>query len=236
MASSFLSVPRGVKIKTMARLLLFCVLIHPSQSFTGTDRIRSAVAKIELNPFSSYNHDRRKLSKREISSNKHWHDVVVGKVPSHVSLHKEPLKARSTKGDNNEADVYQEQENASNNEIESAQHENAITSNDSNIATIHLGSAAALHSHHSIQPQSSDNLYMDPIEIIDDETRQKEKRKLKKRTNRMKVSATVSVMFTSLLLLIYLSGPGQWRYYLAGGICAAISHAITTPVDVIKVR
>ena len=32
------------------------------------------------------------------------------------------------------------------------------------------------------------------------------------------------------------SGPGGWRYYLAGGICAATAHAIATPIDVVKVR
>lgn len=27
-----------------------------------------------------------------------------------------------------------------------------------------------------------------------------------------------------------------WRFYLAGGICAAVSHTIATPIDVVKVR
>jgi hypothetical protein len=31
------------------------------------------------------------------------------------------------------------------------------------------------------------------------------------------------------------SSPGSWRYFLAGGLCAASSHAIPTPIDVIKV-
>jgi uncharacterized membrane protein (DUF2068 family) len=35
--------------------------------------------------------------------------------------------------------------------------------------------------------------------------------------------------------LMSVSGPGAWRYFLAGGICAAVSHAITTPIDVVKV-
>ena len=36
--------------------------------------------------------------------------------------------------------------------------------------------------------------------------------------------------------VIKYSPPGCWRYYLAGGICASTSHAITTPIDVVKVR
>jgi hypothetical protein len=36
--------------------------------------------------------------------------------------------------------------------------------------------------------------------------------------------------------LLSVAGPGSWRYFAAGGICAATSHAITTPIDVVKVR
>ena len=28
----------------------------------------------------------------------------------------------------------------------------------------------------------------------------------------------------------------DWRFFLAGGICAATSHGITTPIDVVKTR
>ena len=37
-------------------------------------------------------------------------------------------------------------------------------------------------------------------------------------------------------LVLKLAGAGSWRYFLAGGICAAISHAFTTPIDVVKTR
>lgn len=47
------------------------------------------------------------------------------------------------------------------------------------------------------------------------------------------MTACVVALFSSLLAV---SGPGAWRYFLAGGICAATSHAITTPIDVVKVR
>ena len=28
----------------------------------------------------------------------------------------------------------------------------------------------------------------------------------------------------------------DWRYFVAGGICAATSHGITTPIDVVKTK
>jgi hypothetical protein len=44
--------------------------------------------------------------------------------------------------------------------------------------------------------------------------------------------ATFTILaFASILRL---SEPGSWRYFLAGGICAMVSHAIPTPIDVIK--
>ena len=52
-----------------------------------------------------------------------------------------------------------------------------------------------------------------------------------------KVSLTV-IGLAGLLafsLLLTLSGPGSWRFFLAGGLCAASSHAIPTPIDVVKV-
>lgn len=36
--------------------------------------------------------------------------------------------------------------------------------------------------------------------------------------------------------LVMASGPGAWRYYLSGGICAAASHTVPVPIDVIKTR
>ena len=53
-----------------------------------------------------------------------------------------------------------------------------------------------------------------------------------------KVAMTVTAVagILSFALLLHLSGPGAWRFFLAGGLCAALSHAIPTPIDVIKVR
>ena len=47
------------------------------------------------------------------------------------------------------------------------------------------------------------------------------------------IVATVLTLFS---ILMKISGPGSWRYYAAGGICAAFSHGITTPIDVVKTR
>ena len=49
--------------------------------------------------------------------------------------------------------------------------------------------------------------------------------------------AKVTVLFSVVVFsLLKMSPSGSWRYYLAGGICASTSHAITTPIDVVKVR
>jgi hypothetical protein len=43
-------------------------------------------------------------------------------------------------------------------------------------------------------------------------------------------------MFGAILYkFVTNSSPGSWRYFLSGGLCAASSHAIPTPIDVIKV-
>ena len=55
------------------------------------------------------------------------------------------------------------------------------------------------------------------------------------RTDRIQLSLMNAAMFLAFAGLIYVSGPGSWRYFAAGGICAATSHAVTTPIDVVKV-
>jgi hypothetical protein len=53
-----------------------------------------------------------------------------------------------------------------------------------------------------------------------------------------KITIAGIMLFLSLAVgsVLKYSPPGCWRYYLAGGICASTSHAITTPIDVVKVR
>jgi hypothetical protein len=57
-------------------------------------------------------------------------------------------------------------------------------------------------------------------------------------TTQEQITLTIStmVLLGALASLILISGQGAWRFYLAGGLCAAISHGITTPIDVVKVR
>ena len=49
------------------------------------------------------------------------------------------------------------------------------------------------------------------------------------------IGGTIIAAAFSLYGIIFLTAPGAWRYFCAGGICAATSHAIPTPIDVIKV-
>jgi solute carrier family 25 (mitochondrial phosphate transporter), member 3 len=48
----------------------------------------------------------------------------------------------------------------------------------------------------------------------------------------------LAIFFTLLAVvgLIKQSGPGSWRYYLAGAICATSSHVIPVPIDTVKTR
>jgi hypothetical protein len=54
-------------------------------------------------------------------------------------------------------------------------------------------------------------------------------------TDKALLAATTGLLASAVYLLLSMSGPGSWRYFLAGGICAALSHAVPTPVDVVKV-
>lgn len=53
--------------------------------------------------------------------------------------------------------------------------------------------------------------------------------------DKLVVAATTLVGIVGFTVLVLASGPGAWRYYLSGGVCAATSHAIPTPIDVVKV-
>ena len=55
------------------------------------------------------------------------------------------------------------------------------------------------------------------------------------RTDKGILCLALGLLASSLFLLLTLSGPGSWRYFMAGGICAAVSHALPTPIDVVKV-
>lgn len=101
---------------------------------------------------------------------------------------------------------------------------------------LHADISAKITDSNEIVPLPVDNsTHNDNGALTEEELLKIQKRKIKKRKNRIMVSIATTSMFSAFLGLIYMSGPGQWRYYLAGGICAAVSHAITTPVDVIKV-
>jgi hypothetical protein len=49
------------------------------------------------------------------------------------------------------------------------------------------------------------------------------------------IGSFVGLAAATVVMFLLYSAPGAWRFFLAGGICAATSHAIPTPVDVVKV-
>lgn len=80
--------------------------------------------------------------------------------------------------------------------------------------------------HHMEAPNGSINWAMKEEEDLDKVTLQ----------DKISMAATGTAVIASFALLIAISGPGSWRFFLAGGLCAAASHAIPTPLDVVKVR
>mmetsp|Transcript_29857 Transcript_29857/g.60821 ORF Transcript_29857/g.60821 Transcript_29857/m.60821 type:complete len:496 (+) Transcript_29857:149-1636(+) len=53
---------------------------------------------------------------------------------------------------------------------------------------------------------------------------------------RVLLAGAVVSFILAVISVLKLSPSGCWRYYLAGGICASTSHALTTPIDVVKTR
>mmetsp|Transcript_4993 Transcript_4993/g.7334 ORF Transcript_4993/g.7334 Transcript_4993/m.7334 type:complete len:313 (-) Transcript_4993:273-1211(-) len=51
----------------------------------------------------------------------------------------------------------------------------------------------------------------------------------------MKIRSTLGLVLSSLLVTT-TEAVADYRYFVAGGTCAAISHGITTPIDVVKTR
>ena len=91
-----------------------------------------------------------------------------------------------------------------------------------------------------IMDESNDIIQVRAEEVTDNtkhsEISKEKAKKEKVAVNIAQVTISVIMMVSAFTALIFASGPGAWRYFLCGGICAAFSHAITTPVDVIKVR
>jgi solute carrier family 25 phosphate transporter 3 len=50
------------------------------------------------------------------------------------------------------------------------------------------------------------------------------------------LSASLISAVAAFAVLLQISGPGSWRYYLAGGTCASVSHILPVPIDVVKTR
>ena len=53
--------------------------------------------------------------------------------------------------------------------------------------------------------------------------------------DKLRITIFVGCVINALLMMFFKLAPGCWRFFLAGGLCAAISHTIPTPVDVVKV-
>lgn len=54
--------------------------------------------------------------------------------------------------------------------------------------------------------------------------------------DKIRIATVLGCAMSAVLAIVLKSSPGSWRFFLAGGLCAAISHTIPTPVDVVKTR
>ena len=52
---------------------------------------------------------------------------------------------------------------------------------------------------------------------------------------KIQLGAFLGCAIGAFLAIVLKSSPGSWRFFLAGGLCAAFSHTIPTPIDVVKV-
>ena len=56
------------------------------------------------------------------------------------------------------------------------------------------------------------------------------------RAEKVKFAFITFGVILSIAKLYQISGAGTWRYYMAGGLCAAASHSVPVPIDVVKTR
>jgi len=54
--------------------------------------------------------------------------------------------------------------------------------------------------------------------------------------DKIRIATVLGCAMSVVLAIVLKSSPGSWRFFLAGGLCAAISHTIPTPIDVVKTR
>jgi solute carrier family 25 (mitochondrial phosphate transporter), member 3 len=55
-------------------------------------------------------------------------------------------------------------------------------------------------------------------------------------SDRKNLAVASLIGLVTLTMMIVQSGPGAYRYYLAGAICATASHVIPVPIDTVKTR
>jgi hypothetical protein len=131
----------------------------------------------------------------------------------------------------------------------------SASSIDGGEADITSGATGGDISHHQQQHQTQDvaatSAASESMEInsSSSSTGTKDEKKKASKSNKVQhaqneiTSSDKAVLWTAVAGIVaafaavtQISGPGAWKYYVAGGICAAFSHGITTPIDVVKVN
>jgi hypothetical protein len=202
-----------LSISMMKKLALSCVIIHQSYAFTHVaHQLRLGRSHYHFNS----------LNRCHVSKNS-------GSSLQHHCMYRTRIESNKLSGQCTHLQISTLLYADISAKITGSNAENIL---DNELSNPSLSMQQQQHVSNNLNDALSQNT---PNQLDDDEQYKKQKRKIKTRSNRVKVSIAISSLFTAFLLLISLSGPGQWRYYLAGGMCAAVSHAVTTPIDVIKV-
>jgi len=123
----------------------------------------------------------------------------------------------------------------------------SIDGGEADITSSAAGGDISHQQQHQAQDVAATSAASESMEISSGTKDEKKKKKASKK-NKVQhaqneiTSADKAVLWTAVAGIVAafaavtkISGPGAWKYYVAGGICAAFSHGITTPIDVVKV-
>ena len=122
--------------------------------------------------------------------------------------------------------------------IKDISHNLILNDDHNNILSPELVDGAHNHVKHTDMETetTSKELVITPKPISNAHAQQHQPLKPQKHDDKLAIAGITVFLSLAFGAVLKYSPAGCWRYYLAGGICASTSHAITTPIDVVKVR
>eukprot|EP00956_Cyclotella_meneghiniana_P044506 scaffold320763_cov76-Cyclotella_meneghiniana.AAC.1 len=120
--------------------------------------------------------------------------------------------------------------------IEGTTHNLILNGDHKNILSPELINGAHNHVKDTDMETTSKELLIDTPKPISNAQKKYQPLKPQNHGDKLAIAAITAFLFLAVGAISTYSPAGCWRYYLAGGICASTSHAITTPIDVVKTR